>query len=85
MLADPTLTEEERHNITLVQKFRGLPFAERAAYTVPGFKPSRAGMAGLAAALRLDAGPGYSAASIPDREDKILDIIAHGDRVGPPG
>jgi predicted ester cyclase len=33
------------------------------------------------AELQTSPGPGYSGASIPDREDEILDIIAHGDRV----
>lgn len=80
-LDDPTLTDEERANIALVQKFRALPFAERARHTVPGFKPARIGMAGLAALLPPGAGPGYTAASIPDRIDRMLDILAHGDRV----
>jgi hypothetical protein len=80
-LDDATLTSQERANIELVLTFRALPFAERARYTVAGFAPSRVGMAGLAELLPPAAGPGYSAASIPDREDEILDIIAHGDRV----
>jgi len=80
-LADPTLTDEERDNIALVQRFRSLPFAERGRHTVPGFKPSRIGMAGLADLLPAGSGPGYTAASIPDRVDRIVDILAHGDRV----
>jgi len=80
-LDDPALTDRERANIALVQTFRSVPFAERARYTVPGFKPSRIGMAGLAALLPAGSGPGYTAASIPDRTDRITDILAHGDRV----
>jgi hypothetical protein len=79
-LSDPTLTEQERANLELVLRFRGLPFAERAKYTVVGFRPSRMGMVNLAELKEPDA-PGYNADSIPDREDEILDIIAHGDRV----
>jgi len=80
-LADPTLTDEERANIAVVQRFRSLPFAERARHTAPGFKPSRIGMAGLAALLPAGSGPGYIGASIPDRTDRIVDLLAHGDRV----
>jgi hypothetical protein len=80
-LADPTLTDRERANIALVQRFRSVPFAERGKHTVPGFKPSRIGMAGLAALLPPGSGPGYTGASIPDRIDRIVDILAHGDRV----
>jgi hypothetical protein len=80
VLLDPELTEQERQNIKLVLGFRALPFAERSKYTVEGFKPGRFGMAGMAE-LQTSPGPGYTGASIPDREDEILDIIAHGDRV----
>jgi hypothetical protein len=80
VLSDATLTAQERANIALVLKFRALPFAERASYTVDGFKPARIGMAGLAE-LRTSNGPGYTAQSIPDRQDEILDLIAHRDRV----
>lgn len=80
-LADPTLTDRERANIALVQRFRAVPFAERARHTVPGFKPSRIGMAGLAALLPPGSGPGFTGASVPDRVDRIVDILAHGDRV----
>lgn len=80
VLADPTLTGQERANVELVLRFRALPFAERAAYTVPGFTPSRFGMAGLAE-VSTRPGPGYTAESIPDREDEMLSLIAHGDRV----
>ena len=79
-LGDPSLTAEERANIELVIKFRGLPFAERASYTVEGMKPTRIGMATLAEFYSAP-GPGYSGQSIPDRVDETLDIIAHGDRV----
>jgi hypothetical protein len=80
VLRDPELTEQERQNVKMVIGFRALPFAERSKYTIEGFKPSRFGMAGMAE-LQTSPGPGYSGASIPDREDEILDIIAHGDRV----
>jgi hypothetical protein len=80
VLADPTLTEQERANIELVLRFRALLFVERAAYTVPGFRPSRFGMAGLAE-VSTRPGPGYTAESVPDREDEMLSLIAHGDRV----
>ena len=80
VLRDPTLTEQERANLELVLRFRGLPFAERAKYTVAGFTPSRMGMANLAE-LKEPGAPGYNAESIPDREDEMLDVIAHGDRV----
>ena len=79
-LGDPTLTEQERANLELVLKLRALPFAERAKYTVADFRPSRMGMVNLAELKEPDA-PGYNAESIPDREDEILDVIAHGDRV----
>ena len=79
-LADPTLSATELANLKLVLKFRQLPFAERKNYTSPGFAPQRIGMANLA---ELDASgiPGYSAESIPDRQDDILDIIVRGGRV----
>ena len=79
-LADPTLTERERANLELVLRFRAAPFSARSQYTVAGFRPSRIGMATLAA---LNAYPelAYSGRSIPDRTDRILDIIVHGDRV----
>ena len=80
VLRDPELTAQERENITMVLGFRALPFAERSKYTVEGFRPTRIGMAGLAE-LQDPPGPGYTGASIPDREDEILDLIAHGDRV----
>ena len=80
VLQDPALTEPERQNIRMVLNFRALPFAERSKYTVEGFKPARIGMASLAE-VQDPPGPGYTGASIPDREDEILDIIAHGDRV----
>jgi ketosteroid isomerase-like protein len=79
-LRDPTLTQQERSNIQLVLRFRALPFRDRAAYTVEGFRPARMGMANLAD-IKTGDGPNYTADSIPDREDEILDIIAHGDRV----
>ena len=79
-LNDPELTSQERANIELVLKFRALPFSERSKYTVPDFKPGRMGMANLAE-VKVGDGPNYDARSIPDREDEILDIIAHGDRV----
>jgi hypothetical protein len=79
-LADPTLTEEERANLVLVLLFRAAPFSERSQYTVAGFRPSRIGMATLAA-LNTDPGLAYSGRSIPDRTDRVLDIIVHGDRV----
>src|SRR5882757_8655701 len=79
-LGDPELTAQERANIEFVLRFRALPFAERRKHTVPGFVPSRMGMAGMAELLT-DGSPGYTGASIPDREDEILGIIAHGDRV----
>jgi hypothetical protein len=79
-LADPALTDQERANLELVLRFRSVPFAERAKYTVDGFAPSRIGMATLAA---LNTAPGlrYDGRSIPDRTDRILDVIVHGDRV----
>ena len=80
VLRDPALTAQERQNIKMVINFRALPFAERSRYTVDGFKPKRVGMAGLAE-LQGPSVPGYTAGSIPDREDEILDVIAHGDRV----
>jgi hypothetical protein len=48
-LADPTLTEEERANLDLVLRFRAAAFSARSKYTVAGFRPSRIGMATLAA------------------------------------
>jgi hypothetical protein len=80
VLADPTLTAQERANIELVLHFRTLPFAERSRYTVDGFAPDRFGMANLAELKDPDA-PGYNGGSIPDRRDEMIDIIAHGDRV----
>jgi hypothetical protein len=80
VLADPALTDDERANLELVLMFRGLPFSERSKYTVEGFKPSRMGMVHLAE-LRPPGSAGYNADSIPDREDEMLDLIAHGDRV----
>ena len=77
---DPTLTEQERANIELVLKFRTLSFEERRHYTVPGFKPSRMGMANLFETKPPDT-PGFSAESIPDREEDFLDIIVRGNRV----
>jgi predicted ester cyclase len=79
-LADPSLSEVELENLKLVLKFRGLPFAERKNYTAPGFAPQRIGMANLAE-LDYSGEPGYSAESIPDRQDDILDIIVRGGRV----
>jgi predicted ester cyclase len=79
-LADPTLTEQERANLELVLRFRAAPFSARSKYTVAGFRPSRIGMATLAA-LNTDPELAYSGQSIPDRTDRILDIIVHGDRV----
>jgi predicted ester cyclase len=79
-LADPTLTEQERANLELVLRFRAVPFSARSEYTVAGFRPSRIGMATLAA-LSTDPELAYSGQSIPDRTDRILDIIVHGDRV----
>jgi hypothetical protein len=79
-LADPTLTDEERANLRLVLHFRAVPFAERGKYTVEGFRPGRIGMATLAA-LNTDPGQRYDGRSIPDRTDRIVDVIVHGDRV----
>ncbi len=79
-LADPTLSPLELANLQLVLKFRQLPFSERKNYTVPGFAPQRIGMANLAE-LDHSGVPGYSAESIPDRQDDILDIIVRGGRV----
>ena len=79
-LADPALTHEERANLELVLRFRSVPFADRDKYTVDGFRPSRIGMATLAA-LNPDPGLRYDSRSIPDRTDRILDVIVHGDRV----
>ncbi|HEX4443708.1 MAG TPA: ester cyclase [Galbitalea sp.] len=79
-LADPTLSETELANLKLVLKFRQLPFAERKNYTTEGFAPKRIGMANLAELVGGGV-PGYSADSIPDRQDDILDIIVRGGRV----
>jgi predicted ester cyclase len=79
-LADPALTDEERTNLELVLHFRSVPFAERSKYTVEGFRPSRIGMATLAA-LNTDPDQRYDGRSIPDRIDRIVDVIVHGDRV----
>jgi predicted ester cyclase len=79
-LADPTLTEQERANLELVLRFRAVPFSARSKYTVAGFRPSRIGMATLAAIGHLGVGV-ERGQSIPDRTDRILDIIVHGDRV----
>jgi SnoaL-like polyketide cyclase len=79
-LADPTLSVTELANLKLVLKFRQLPFAERKNYTAPGFAPRRIGMANLAE-LDHSGVAGYSADSIPDRQDDILDIIVRGGRV----
>jgi hypothetical protein len=84
-LADPALTDQERANLELVLRFRSVPFAERAKYTVDGFAPSRSGMATLAALAAAaepgEPGPRYDGRSIPDRRDRILDVIVCGDRV----
>lgn len=80
VLDDPELTEQERANLRLVLAFRSAPFKERSRYTVEGFEPSRRGMVNLADLTEAGAG-GYNGASIPDREDVMLDLIAHGDRV----
>jgi predicted ester cyclase len=79
-LADPTLTEQERANLELVLRFRAAPFSARSKYTVAGFRPSRIGMATLAA-LNSDPEMAYGGQSIPDRTDRILDVIVHGNRV----
>ena len=79
-LDDPTLTDEERANLELVLLFRTVPFAERSKYTVEGFRPSRAGMATLTA-LNTDPDQRYDGRTLPDRTDRMVDIIAHGDRV----
>jgi predicted ester cyclase len=79
-LADPTLTERERANLELVLRFRAAPFSARSKYTVAGFRPSRIGMATLAA-LNSDPEMAYGGQSIPDRTDRILDVIVHGNRV----
>jgi hypothetical protein len=78
--SDPSLTAEERANIELIVKFRGLPFAERQKYTIPDFTPSRFGMANLAE-LFTGGKKGYDGNSIPDRVDEMVDIIAKSDRV----
>jgi predicted ester cyclase len=77
---DPTLTDEEMANLELVLHFRSVPFTERGKYTVEGFRPGRIGMATLAA-LNTDPGRHYDRHSIPDRVDRIVDVIVHGDRV----
>jgi hypothetical protein len=79
-LTDPALTDQERANLELVLRFRSAPFAERGQYTVDGFRPSRIGMAPLAA-LNTDPAQRYDGTSIPDRTDRILDVIVQGDRV----
>ena len=79
-LADPALTDEERANLELVLRFRSVPLAERSQYTVDGFRPSRVGMATLAA-LNTDPGLRFDGTSIPDRSDRMLDVIVHGNRV----
>jgi hypothetical protein len=79
-LADSALTDEERANLELVLHFRSVPFAERSQYTVDGFRPSRIGMATLAA-LNTDPGLRFDGTSIPDRSDRMLDVIVHGNRV----
>jgi SnoaL-like polyketide cyclase len=80
VLDDPGLTDEERANLELVLLFRTVPFAERSKYTVEGFRPSRMGMATLAAA-NTDPDQRYNGSTIPDRTDRMVDIIAKGDRV----
>jgi len=78
---DSTLTELERANIELVLMFRAASsLEERRQYTVPGFKPTRIGMANLFETKPPNV-PGYSAESIPDRQEEFLDIIVRGNRV----
>ena len=77
-LTDPTLTEEERANLVLVLLFRAAPFSERSKYTVAGFRPSRIGMATLAA-LNTDPELTYSGQSIPVCPGLDLVVVRLGD------
>jgi len=71
-------SEQERANIALITAYRSVPMAERAQFMTPRATTGRDGFHNLAAltgvrSLRPDA--------IPDREDEVLGVVAHGDEV----
>ncbi|MFD9905036.1 ester cyclase [Streptomyces sp. NPDC059063] len=75
------LTPEERRNLDTVLALRRATVEGRTAFFAPGYRVHRHGMAHLAALGGFAHGTGYTAASIADRQDRIEDVVAKGDRV----
>ncbi|WP_309091039.1 ester cyclase [Phenylobacterium sp.] len=83
-IAAADYTAQERANIETTIRFLSAPRPirpdDRARYFINDYKATRHGMDTLAQMWGKPHG-GYNAASMNDRQDKIVDIIANGDRV----
>ncbi|MFJ6084959.1 ester cyclase [Streptomyces sp. NPDC092369] len=73
-------TEEERRNLASFHAQRRALMADRKNYEAEGFVHHQRGIVHIPA-LDPAAPKGMTPASIPDRTDEIVDVIAKGDRV----
>jgi hypothetical protein len=81
-------SEAERRNIRLVREFLAIPkpLAPEARERLGAFSLRRLGMLNLAelfgeSSTDATASSGYDANSFADRQDQLVDVIAHGDCV----
>ncbi|MBO9521409.1 MAG: ester cyclase [Nocardioidaceae bacterium] len=71
-------SDQERANIALVTAYRSVPMAERRRFLSPRVTTGRNGFHNLG---EITGTTDLSAGAIPDREDEVLGIVAHGDEV----
>lgn len=74
-------TEEEAANVDLILRYRDAPAAERKAFFAPGYRRHRAGMVHLPEVTGTPGSGMVHEDAFPDRADRVVDVIASGDRV----
>lgn len=72
---------EEAANVDLILRYRRAPAAERSSFFAADYRRHRPGMAHLPALTGVDGSGMVHEGAFPDREDRVLDVIASGDRV----
>jgi SnoaL-like polyketide cyclase len=74
-------TPEEAANVELILRYREAPAAERPSFFAPGYRRHRAGMVHLPEITGAGGSGMVHEDAFPDRADRVVDVIASGDRV----
>ena len=74
-------TPEEAANVDLILRYRRAPADERRSFFPADDRRHRPGMAHLPALTGVAGSGMVHESALPDREDRVLDVIASGDRV----